>query len=163
MTRLLCLLLCAAALGSAQSPFAVLSGRILDPAGLAVPEADVRVKALNSDLQRSTLSGADGVFRIDALPAGAYQVRVERSGFASYELGRVELQVRQVVDLDIRLAIGGRAETVRVEGKITPLDAAPEGIGFTVAETQVRGLPLADRNFVSLATLGLSFEKYSAG
>ena len=111
MNRLACLvglLLCAVALGSAQSPDAVLSGRIVDPSGLAVPGAEVRAKALNSDLERTAQSGPDGAFRVGALPAGAYHVRVEQKGFAPYELDRVELQVRQVVDLEIRLSLGGQ-------------------------------------------------------
>jgi len=153
MNRLFCVLVCAVAL-SAQSPDAVLSGRVVDPSGLGVPGAEVRVKALNSLLERSAQSGPDGAFRVGALPAGPYQVRVEHQGFATYELDRVTLQVRQVVDLDIRLSLGGRNETVRVQGQLTLVDAAPAGVGFTVAEAQIRQLPLIERNFITLATLG---------
>lgn len=154
MNRLLLWTLCLGTVAVAQSPDAVLAGRVLDPSGLGVPQAEVRVKAMTSDLERTARSGADGGFRVAALPAGAYQVKVEHQGFAPYELGRVELHVRQAVDLEIRLTLGGRNETVRVDEQLIPVDAAPAGAGFSVAETQVRSLPLANRNFISLATLG---------
>ncbi len=143
-----------ATMAVAQSPDAVLAGRVVDPAGLGVPDAEVRVKALASDLERTGRSGADGAFRIAALPAGAYQVKVEHQGFAPYELAHVVLHVRQEVDLEIRLTLGGRNETVRVDERLIAVDAAPSGTGFSVSESQVRGLPLAQRNFISLATLG---------
>lgn len=151
---LVCVLACCSAPIWAQSPDAVLAGRVVDPAGLGVPAAEVRVKALHSDLERSAQSGADGAFRVGALPAGTYHVRVEHQGFAPYELDRVDLQVRQVVDLEIRLALGGRNETVRVQGQLALVDAAPAGVGFSVAEAQIRELPLIQRNFIELATLG---------
>ena len=47
-----------------------LTGRVLDPASAAVPNATVKLYNRDTSLQRVTVSDALGAFQFDRLPAG---------------------------------------------------------------------------------------------
>src|SRR4051812_24187595 len=68
-----------ASVSSAQNVSLV--GRIADPRGGAVNGARVTVTADVPASPRTTRSGADGTFTVDAVPAGSVTVQVEADGF----------------------------------------------------------------------------------
>lgn len=152
----LCVLcpLFAASPAPAQLPSASFTGYVLDPSGLPVARATVVVRSLASAFERSQNSAGDGSFQFAALPPGSYRLVVEHPSFARYEVSRVELQVRQVLELAIRLKLGARTETVTVSGIPAPVEAAAAPPGYVVNHEQVLRLPLANRHFIGLAALG---------
>jgi len=150
---LLFFLWCWVAPASAQVPSAVITGVVQDPSGLPVPQVVVTAQSLTGAFARSQSTASDGTFRLAALPPGPYRLVAEHASFARYELEHVGLQVRQTLDLTIRLKLGSRAEKVTVQEIAAPVEAAA-GAGYTVDRAQVSQLPLALRNFTGLATLG---------
>ena len=60
----------------------ILSGRVMDEAGRPVAGATVTVRS-SQGVTRSVVAGADGGFRIPALPVGAYTSRVEAAGYGA--------------------------------------------------------------------------------
>ncbi len=142
------------ALACAQVPSATLTGVVQDPAGLPVPQALVTAHSLGPAFERSQTTASDGSFRLAALPPGPYRLVVQHDSFARYELARVELQVRQALDLTIRLKLGARTETVTVSEIPAPVEAAAAPAGYVVDRAQVSLLPLVLRNFAGLAALG---------
>ena len=65
----------------AQLPVATILGVVKDSSGAVVPEATITAKNLETGLTRTAASGADGSYRVPALPVGAYEVQVEHPGF----------------------------------------------------------------------------------
>src|SRR5512135_93983 len=61
----------------------VLEGRVLDGRGAPVAGATITARNLATGLRRSAVSDAEGGYRLDALPAGAYDVMAEASGFGT--------------------------------------------------------------------------------
>ena len=72
------LLACASAF--AQQTTGVITGRVVDEQGAAIPGATVTAKNAATGLVRSEVSDAEGLYRLQALPIGIYEVTAELQG-----------------------------------------------------------------------------------
>lgn len=125
----LCLLLPLAALRlPGQNLSGKFTGTILDPSGGAIPNATIIMtnhkgnscapsQALPPCTVDMTTSDADGGFVFKALPAGEYEVKVLKQGFATYLAPQVVLEPGRDLALTAKLNIGGINETVDVQAE----------------------------------------------
>ena len=99
-------------------------------------------------------TSVNGDFVFVNVTADTYTLEVTMSGFKTVQRKGVAVSPADRVAIPtITLEIGGVTETVDVKGD-TPLIQAYTGErSFTVATDSVANLPLADRNFATLATL----------
>lgn len=95
---------------------ASLTGRVLDPNGAVILNAEV--VALNTETQQSqtTYTNLEGVYRFDSLPPGAYSLTATAAGFKAVEINGVELQPSVEQTRDATLQVQGPQETVNVDG-----------------------------------------------
>ena len=107
----------------AQNDTAVLSGRVTDPSGLGVSNAQIRLTRQSTGSVRETVAKAEGEYRIDLLEPGDYSIRVTAPGFKTFEDSNLHLQVAQSSNLDVPLVVGTLAEEIRVEADVSPLNA----------------------------------------
>src|SRR6266403_1732077 len=114
----LVLLACAPAF--AQQTTGSVTGRVVDQQGAAVPGASVTAKSPTTGFTRTETSDAEGLYRLNALPVGIYEVTAELQGFQTVSKKDVEVNVGQVVAIDFPLKVAALAETVNVTGA-TPL------------------------------------------
>jgi Carboxypeptidase regulatory-like domain len=125
-----------------QSATATLTGTVKDSSAGVLPGVSVTARNLATNESRSTVTEADGLYRITSLPRGTYEVKAELQGFKSLTQSNVLLTVGDTVRLDFTLQVGGVAETVLVEGK-SPLINVDEGrVSYLVDEKRVAELPL---------------------
>ena len=61
----------------AQQTSGNVTGRILDQQGAAIPGATVTAKNAETGFSRSEVSDAEGVYRLNALPVGTYEITAE--------------------------------------------------------------------------------------
>jgi hypothetical protein len=73
----LCILLPLIPLGA--QPLGVLSGRVADATGAALPNASLTIK-LPTGEERQVATGPDGSFRVEGLQAGSYHLRAHSKG-----------------------------------------------------------------------------------
>ena len=74
------LLLCTTPL-LAQTFRGTILGTVSDPQGAVVPGAKVTVHNIDTGLERTTQTSADGSYSVPELPVGTYTVTVTQSGF----------------------------------------------------------------------------------
>jgi iron complex outermembrane recepter protein len=103
------LLACAVALGQSSS----ISGRVVDPQGASVANAEVTVLVDGSQRSRTTRSAADGSFAIDNLPGGSYTLLVRAPGFAE-----ASQSVSGGAPLTVSLQVAGLTDNVTVQGAL---------------------------------------------
>jgi hypothetical protein len=137
----------------AQNDTAVLSGRVLDPSGLGVPGAHVRLTRQSTGAIRETLSAIDGAYRLELIEPGDYALHVAANGFKTQEYSAIHLQVAQASQLNVALAVGIVSEHVSVTESVSPLDAVSVAQGTVVGEEKIKALPLNGRQFLQLALL----------
>jgi len=100
-----------------QSPATALGavvGTITDADVAAIPNAKVTLKDTASNFSRTSLSGADGGFAFQSVPAGTYVISVVAPGFASWKIDNmIELHEGQYfVVPPVKLEVGTINTTV---------------------------------------------------
>jgi outer membrane receptor protein involved in Fe transport len=153
------LLSCAAAL--AQQTAGNIAGRVVDQQGAAVPGATVTAKHPQTGFTRSEVSDASGLYRLNALPVGIYEVTAELPGFATVANRAVEVNVSQTTTIDFSLRVAAVAETVNVTGASPLIETTSSSVGGVVDVKRIESLPLNGRQFANLAMtipgVGLGF------
>ncbi len=153
LTLLIALLLCAwipSAAAQESIQFASIGGIVTDPSGAVLPGATVTATQTNTNVSRSGASGRDGRFRLPSLPLGPYTVTVHDPGFADASR-TVDLTAGSAFDLAIQLQVTANATAIDVRAPL--LEGARTQISGTVAETEIRTLPLNGRSFMDVALL----------
>jgi iron complex outermembrane recepter protein len=104
------LLACAVALAQSSS----IGGRVVDPQGASVANAEVTVLVDGSQRSRTTRSAADGSFAIDNLPGGSYTLLVRAPGFAEF----TQSATASATPLTVALQVAGLTDNVTVQGAL---------------------------------------------
>jgi hypothetical protein len=101
----------AAAQASAARPVGSITGVVTDPQGAVIQGAQVEATNLLTTARYTTKTEATGTYRFSDLPSGNYSVRFASQGFKP-ETKTVTVSAPNVVELDIKLAIGEHAEII---------------------------------------------------
>jgi hypothetical protein len=151
MLRSFVFLILFAAAASAQT--ASITGRITDPGGANVPDAEVTAKSVESGITTNTRSNDAGYYTISALPPGKYEMTIAKPGFATVTQTGLELQVQQMARLDVALQLGTVSQRMEVSASAVLLDSENATLGQVVESRQITELPLLGRNPYALAML----------
>lgn len=116
--KLVGVLLAASALALAAAVGTV-RGIVHDPQHRPITDAEVVLKAADSDFQRSARSNAEGEFNFDAVPVGNYSIAVSKSGFAEQD-ERLTVLSGTAPILHIELKLAKEAQTVTVTSDAPP-------------------------------------------
>jgi outer membrane receptor protein involved in Fe transport len=152
--RLVTALLSAAlALPVCAQTFGEITGQITDASGAAAPGATVTATNIATNASRQTVSTDTGDYSFPSLPPGAYNVKVEKSGFKVSETKNVQVSVQQSVRLDMALAVGQVSESISVEASAAQLQTENATVGTVIDNKRIVELPLNGRNYLQLVSL----------
>jgi hypothetical protein len=132
---------------------ATLNGRVLDPSGASVAGARVTATSPETGFTRSTETTEAGLYTLNRLPAGKYELTVEFSGFKQVRRTDIVLNVGAVATLDVALEVGAASEQVTVTAEVPVVETTRSQTSTVVNEKAVRDLPINNRNFLDFATL----------
>jgi Carboxypeptidase regulatory-like domain/TonB dependent receptor-like, beta-barrel len=145
----------------AQQTTGVISGRILDQQGAAIPGATVTAKNPLTGFQRTEVSDAAGVYRLAALPVGNYDVTAELTGMTTVASKDIVVNVSQTVNLDFSMKVASLSETINVTGATPLIETNASSVGGIVDPKRIESIPLNGRQFANLAAtipgVGLAF------
>src|SRR4029077_2907149 len=77
----------------AQTFRGTILGTVTDPQGAVISAAKVTVRNVNTGLERTTQTNADGSYAIPELPIGTYNVTVTQSGFQTSAITGIAIDV----------------------------------------------------------------------
>ncbi len=137
----------------AQNIRAGLSGRVTDPSGAGVANAEVTLLNDGNNQRRAVAASANGDYRLPQLEPGTYTLTVEQSGFRREVVRKLILETGQDVRVDISLQIGAVSDAVEVEASAPLVNADNASTGGVVEQRKIVELPLNGRNYLQLATL----------
>lgn len=137
----------------AQSITAKIVGTVADSSGAAVAGAQVTVRNTGTNVTRSATTNEAGNYEFSFLPAAAYTLTVEKSGFQKSEVSQFRVSVDQVARIDVALQVGQVTETVEVQAAAIGLQTEDATVGTVIDSQKVVELPLNGRSFVQLALL----------
>ena len=127
-----------------------ISGSVTDRTGAPVPDAKVLAIQSESGLERETVSGKDGLFRIGYLLPGTYEVRVE-SGSVGAIIQNVAVRVGTSVQVNVAITLQSGRETVDATASV--LSVADSEMTQVVPFQAIRDLPINGRRFQEFAAL----------
>jgi len=130
----------------------VIRGEVFDPQSAVVHDAQVTAIQTTTGLQRSSATTNSGIFAINDLAPGDYQVKVVATGFAGYE-AFVHLEVGQQANLKIRLSVQALRTVIEIDDPISLVNTVSSVVDGVVNSEQIDNLPLNGRNFLELALL----------
>jgi outer membrane receptor protein involved in Fe transport len=143
--------LCFTTLVSAQQTTGTLIGKIVDEQGAVIPGATVSATNPATGFNRTAVSDAEGIYRLNALPVGQYDLAAELSGFAGVERKGVIVTVGQTITIDFALKVATVAETVQVVAATPLIESSVSSVGGVVDLGRIESIPLNGRQFANLA------------
>ncbi len=145
-------------LAQSQANTADLAGLVKDQTGAILPGAEISATNQATGLERTTISGDDGSYRIPLLPPGSYEVRAVLQGFATQVIQGVELTVGQYANLDIELQVSSAGQEIVVTSNADLVEKQKTVQASTIQEKEIHNLPINGRNFLdfTLLTPGVS-------
>jgi hypothetical protein len=146
------LALVAATPAFAQGTTGAIEGKVADDQGLPLPGANVTATRTSTGFSRSTITEANGVFRLLGLPVGAYNVKIDLAGFAS-TTRPVIVNVAATTTPEVHLKVAGQTEQVTVLAETPIIDTTATGVGEIITSAQIENLPLNGRQMGNLAAL----------
>src|SRR2546426_332534 len=123
----------------AQTFRGTILGTVTDPSGAVVAGAKVTAKNVNTGLERTTETSADGSYSVPELPIGGYTVTVTQGGFQTSSVTNVAVDVAAEKRVDVTLKAGQVTTTVEGSGEALPQGETPATIlpVDAIEETQI--------------------------
>ena len=147
-------LLCALALtASAQYEQAAVTGTVSDTDGRPLPDTRVQVMHAETGLIRSVRSTSAGVFFMNGLALGTWELVASHQGFTSVRIAAIPLAVAQTRTIDLTLPVAQHSDEVTVTTHLSEIDQASAAIGTRIQQAQIRELPLNGRNWAAMLPL----------
>ncbi|ADV82389.1 carboxypeptidase-like regulatory domain-containing protein [Terriglobus saanensis] len=130
-----------------------ITGVVTDPAGAAVPHAEVTVTNEATRVAHSVRSNDDGNYTVLNLPVGVYTVTTVMQGFKKSILSGVNVDVGGKPAVPVQLEIGQVTESVAVKAGVVLIQTTTAEIGGVVTSTEATQIQLNGRNYIQLLTL----------
>jgi Carboxypeptidase regulatory-like domain len=134
----------------AQNVTGSITGVVSDPTGALVAGAQVVAHNMDTGVDTPATTNADGIYRIDFLPAGHYQVTVQAAGFNKETLPVFSLEAVETPTLNVKLQVGTATTTVNVSGAPPILNTGDPTISSTFTANTISNFPLNGLDFSAI-------------
>jgi hypothetical protein len=139
-------LACTTVLGQTQAINGSIRGRITDPTGVAIPDAQVTVINQDTGFTRAMRSNEEGYYVFANLPLGTYQVTIQKQGFATEQHPGIVLDAGTDAVVDAQMQVGSVSTEINVTNNAPVIEPARVDTGRTIDHQAVDNLPLTSRN-----------------
>jgi Carboxypeptidase regulatory-like domain len=138
----------------AQAVYGSVYGTVTDVSGAAVPGATVTVTDEAKGTSVTEKTNDSGGYTIEHLIPDLYTVKVEMTGFKTFETNHLQVLADTSPKVDAAMQTGGASETVNVNADAIPqLKTDRADVATVFDQKTVADLPVAGRNFTSLQLL----------
>src|ERR1035437_9185004 len=127
-----------------------ITGVVTDPSGAVVSGAQVTAHTLDTGVDTATSTNSTGLYRIEFLPIGRYQVSVQAKGFNAANLPPFVLEVLQTANFNVKLTVGSSTTTVNVSAASPILNTNDPTLDSTFTANTIQNFPLNGLDFSSI-------------
>lgn len=132
---------------------AAFNGRVVDQQGAVVADAEVDALNTATGAVRTAKSNRDGLYSINALNYGNYDVTVTASGFALSKTAGVKLVAGTVLTLDFTMSVSGVTQQVDVTSAAPMIESSQSEVSASLQSSEVQELPMLNRSLAAMLTL----------
>ena len=134
----------------AQTVTGAITGIVSDPSGAVVPGAQVVAHNVDTGVDSTASSDAAGLFHVQFLPIGRYEVKITAQGFAEADVLAFQLEAVQTATFNVKMKLGTAAETVSVSDAAAILDTEDATLSGTFTANTIQNFPLNGLDFSAL-------------
>ena len=134
----------------AQLETATVSGQVVDPSGLGVTGAHVKLVDIDRGTTASAATNNSGLYTFASVRPGHYRLEVDAAGFRIVNVTGLTLNVQDHIEQNFRLQIGSVAESVTVEASAQQVNTTDATVSTIVDRQFAENLPLNGRSFQTL-------------
>jgi hypothetical protein len=136
-----------------QSTTGTLFGVVTDSSGGLMSGVSVTAIQASTQISRTVTTNESGFYAIANLPADAYQVEFQRTGFKKEVHKGIHLRIGDDKRIESVLEPGQFNEIVTVEAPVSVLQTDAAALSTVIDGDQILGLPINGRQFTSLVQL----------
>ena len=133
-----------------QMETATISGQVMDPAGLSIAGARVRVVDIDRDTALATATNSRGLYSFPSVRPGRYRMEVTAAGFKVVNVTGITVNVQDHLEQNFKLAVGSISESVTVQAGAPLVDTESAAVSTVVDRQFAENLPLNGRSFQTL-------------
>jgi Carboxypeptidase regulatory-like domain/TonB-dependent Receptor Plug Domain len=137
----------------AQFELAGLSGRVTDPSGAVLAQAEVEVKNVETSTSVIRTTNSDGLYSIPSLRPGHYVISVRKQGFKTVSITELTLNIQDNVVRNFQMQVGSASESVTVTAEAFNINTSDASVSTVVDQSYVQNMPLNGRSFQDLILL----------
>jgi hypothetical protein len=153
-TWILCLLAGAVMANAQGVNTATLFGTVMDPHGLGVTGAKVKVTNAATGAERTAVTDDSGRYNFVGLPPGNYKMTVDGgAGLATYEDSSIVLTVGQAATLDPQLQLSTQVQSIVVPAATALVETQRADTASTIDSQQITNLPIDGRGYINFTLL----------
>ena len=141
----------AAKLSFGQGITGSITGTVTDPSGAVVGGATVTVRNVDTNVARAVTSSDAGTYTVTQLPPGHYAVKVDKSGFKTFQQSGITLAIDQVAQINAQLIVGSEAQNIEVTSTGPVIQTEDSSVGQVIDSQAIQNTPLNGR----LSVMGL--------
>jgi hypothetical protein len=129
-----------------------ISVAVVDQSGAVVPDADLTLQDLATNLVRTAATQTAGTYTFVGLSLGNYKLTVSKSGFETQVFDAVTVQAARVTDVKVTLKVGTVTQQVVVSERAVPIiETTSNAISGTIDLKRIEQLPMTGRDITQLA------------
>lgn len=128
-------------------------GVVQDGSGAVIPGAEVKAVNVQTGIETTATSDAQGRFNFPRTQLGNYQVEVRAEGFSTFVSEIFRLEADQNRRVTATMTLGQVTEVITVQGAVARVDTESATISEIVDERRITELPLNGRNPIELVKL----------
>ena len=145
----------------AQTILGSIVGVATDASGAAVAGAEVKLTEVQTGVQRTAATNADGMYVFANIRAGLYKVEASKQGFKTSVSSPITLTTQQTARFDPRLEVGNVTQSLEVVGMAPTINTENAQVGDILARQDLVNLPSNTRN--TMAYRYITSSNYDGG
>lgn len=139
-------------------------GTVHDGTGAVLPNVRVTISSVALMAPQTTLTGAEGRYRLGGLPPGEYRLSFALAGFRTLEPDAIRVGLGFTATVDVALTVATLSEQVTVTGRSSLLDRHSTALAETFDADRLANLPSSRSIFALLGnTQGVEVGQIEVG
>ncbi|MBZ5664183.1 MAG: carboxypeptidase regulatory-like domain-containing protein [Acidobacteriia bacterium] len=136
-----------------QSESASVSGRVTDQSAAVVPEVEIELKNVDTNIVQTTKTNQGGFYAFSAVKPGKYLMNVRKQSFRSVSVTGIVLNVQDNLSRNFVLQVGSFSESITVTADAANVNTTDATVSTVIDRKFVESMPLNGRSFQDLLTL----------
>lgn len=136
-----------------QETTGAVRGEVTDSTNARVADAAVELMSASTGASYRQQTNQEGLFTFNLIPPGTYTIRASLSGFQTYTVNGVRVELNRTTQVNLRLELGNVSEVVEVNASPIGIETASANVNTNVDKQLVAELPNTSRNPLAMAAL----------